>query len=140
MNFSVHEDKIDMVRKWGIKADHDYFTARRMRFEKDQEVFTDTVCYHCHQTIEKYLKSVLVWNDIDFNRVHDLAYLQKLCATTDPAFTKFSLQEFSDYGTDLRYPDDFIMPTLAETDALLTLSEQVRSFVRNKLSLIFEPV
>ena len=128
-----------MVRKWGIKADHDFLTAQAVRRNESEEILTDTICFHCQQTIEKYLKALLVWKEIDFKKTHDLVYLQTLCVPFAPALRDFNVRSLSRFGTDIRYPDDFIMPSIEETDYALGVADQIRGLIRNQLSLIFEP-
>jgi HEPN domain-containing protein len=45
--------------KWVEKADHDLRNAEYV-LTMEQDCPTDTVCFHCHQCAEKYLKALLV--------------------------------------------------------------------------------
>ena len=47
----IHE----IVGKWLIIADRDLRTAEQGL--KAEEVITDTICFHCQQAVEKYLKA-----------------------------------------------------------------------------------
>ena len=56
------------TRKWIAKALNDYKTAEKLLKLPENEVITDTLCFHCQQTVEKLLKAFLVENDINFGK------------------------------------------------------------------------
>jgi HEPN domain-containing protein len=137
MNYKDNADKIEYVKKWFIKADHDLQTAVNERGVDKGEVLTDTICFHCQQAVEKYLKSFLTWYDVDFKPVHDLVYLQQLCIKVDSGFQVFSLSRLTGFGVALRYPDDFYMPSLYEADSSIDIADQIKNLVRNKIEPLF---
>jgi HEPN domain-containing protein len=137
MNDDDKNEKVAYIRKWFIKADHDLQTAVNERSIDTGEILTDTICYHCQQTVEKYLKAFLSWHDIDFKAVHDLVYLQQLCVKNDQDFQSLSLKRLTDYAVKLRYPDDFYMPSLQEADSSIELAQAVKNFIRKKIEPLF---
>ena len=56
--------KIDTIKKWIEKADHDLGTAI-LTFTYIAQ-YRDTIAFHCQQATEKYLKSYLIYLDIEF--------------------------------------------------------------------------
>lgn len=44
-----------LVKEWIIKAQNDLTTTEIIYREKGP---SDTLCFHCHQTVEKYLKEI----------------------------------------------------------------------------------
>ena len=68
--------------EWFDKAEHDLLNVRNNLAAA--EVPTDTVCFHCHQAAEKYLKGFLVWHAVPPDRTHDLEDLLQSCAGIDP--------------------------------------------------------
>jgi len=64
------------AQEWFSKANNDLQTVEILF--TDPEPPTDTLCFHCQQAVEKYLKGALVLNNIDFMKTHDLIYLLKL--------------------------------------------------------------
>ena len=62
--------KINEIRQWLVKADHDLGSAKRLMTGKDS--FLDTAVYHCQQAAEKALKAYLTLKDTPFQKVHDL--------------------------------------------------------------------
>jgi len=55
------------------------------------EPFTDIIFFHAQQDVEKYIKTYLVWQEIDFPRTHSLEDLFLLANKKDSFF--FSLIE-----------------------------------------------
>lgn len=62
---------------WIEKAEHDLRNAEYVMTMEEDCPF-DTICYHCRQSAEQYLKAVLVYLGIDFPRTHDLIALFNL--------------------------------------------------------------
>jgi HEPN domain-containing protein len=65
------------IRRWVEKAEHDLRNAEYVLTLKEN-CPTDTVCFHCQQCAEKYLKALLVARGIAHPRTHDLVLLFNL--------------------------------------------------------------
>ncbi len=65
------------IGQWIKKAEHDLINAEYV-LRMEANCPTDTVCYHCHQCVEKYLKALLIAHNTPFPRTHDLVLLLKL--------------------------------------------------------------
>jgi HEPN domain-containing protein len=71
-------DKVTLViREWVNKAENDLKTAVHT-LEMEDDCFTDTVCFHAQQCVEKYLKAFLVLEGIDFPKTHDIGKISAL--------------------------------------------------------------
>ena len=66
-------EKIDIVKQWIKKGDHDLGTAQVTFLYLPQ--YRDTIAFHCQQSAEKYLKGYLLFLEIPFQRKHSLNYL-----------------------------------------------------------------
>ena len=55
------KEKIDIVISWIEKGDHDLGTAQVTFLYIPN--FRDTIAFHCQQSVEKYLKAFLLFND-----------------------------------------------------------------------------
>ena len=53
----------ELLKAWIEKADHDLGTAKLI-FLHIPDYF-DTVAFHCQQAVEKYLKAILVYYEIE---------------------------------------------------------------------------
>jgi HEPN domain-containing protein len=74
---SVRPDIIAEVRRWVEKAEHDLVNAEYTVTMKENCPY-DTVCFHCQQCVEKYMKSILLLHEVLFPKTHDLRLLLDL--------------------------------------------------------------
>ena len=131
----MNRDEIieDLVNKWINKAEKDLLTAEReLSFE---DPITDIICFHCQQTVEKYLKAFLVYHQIYFTKTHRIMDLLELCATEDPSF-KDELEDadnLTDYAVEIRYPDVWLEPGIEDAKEALEIAKKVKEFVLNKI-------
>lgn len=123
----------DLVGKWIKKADNDLLTAEReLSFE---DPITQTICFHCQQAAEKYLKAFLVHHQIYFPRTHKIMELLQLCATVDSSFPD-QLQDadnLTDYAVEIRYPDVWLEPEIEDANEALETAKKVKEFVLERL-------
>ena len=98
-------EKIELIRKWIEKADHDLGTA--IITFKHLPKYKDTIAFHCQQAVEKYLKSYMLNLDIIVKRTHDLVYLLELINKQDKIDKEWFDKVFilQDYAIEIRYPD-----------------------------------
>lgn len=124
----------DLVNKWIEKAEKDLLTGEReLSFENP---VTDTICFHCQQAVEKYLKAFLVHHQVYFTKTHNIGNLIELCATIDSSF-KDELEDadiLTDYAVEIRYPDSWLEPDIEETREAYTIARKVKDFVQKRLS------
>jgi HEPN domain-containing protein len=74
------------VAEWFMIADEDLDSAKILNeaVRKHKEI----ICYHCAQSIEKYLKGYLTYNDIIPQKIHNIILLNETCIELDHAFEK----------------------------------------------------
>ncbi len=122
-----------LAKKWLEKADKDLLSAEReLSFDVP---ITETVCFHCQQAVEKYLKAFLVHHQIYFPQTHKIIELLELCGSKDPSFQN-ELKEadnLTDYAVEVRYPDIEEEPSLEEAKDAIQTAKQVCEFVKRKL-------
>ena len=124
-----------LVNQWIKIAERDLLTAKQGL--ETNEVVTDTVCFHCQQAAEKYLKAFLVRKQIEFSKTHNIMFLLNLCSSVDKSF-KENLPEadnLTDYAVEIRYPDDWYEPTIEETKQAYEVALKVKNFVLEKLKI-----
>jgi HEPN domain-containing protein len=126
----------DEVRNWLKKAIND-FTASQLLLDSFNDNITDTVCFHAEQFVEKSLKAYLVFKNVSFMKTHDLEYLIKLCLEIDTEFIWLNevAMKLSDYAVDIRYPDDFYMPSTEEAKESVFFAEKVKTFIFKKMNI-----
>jgi HEPN domain-containing protein len=106
---------------------------------------TDIICYHCQQSAEKSLKSILILNSIFPPKIHNLKELCNLCK---PYIAEFETIEekcsnLNKYSIRPRYPHEIEITNVqlqkAITDAKMVL-EYVKSFFPPKPSTEGSPL
>ncbi|PKP60683.1 MAG: DNA-binding protein [Candidatus Altiarchaeales archaeon HGW-Altiarchaeales-1] len=125
----------EYIKKWIIKALEDFKVAKHELSFPDEEVSTGAVCFHCQQVVEKLLKAYLISKNRDFGRTHDLTYLADLCSDYDKDFKKFDLEELTYYAVEIRYPDEFYIPSIEETRECFEIASKVKDFVFHKMGI-----
>src|SRR3989338_8309435 len=120
----------DIVQGWLEKGDHDLKSAEVLL--KSGEGLIDTACYHCHKSVEKYLKCFLVYKKRDFPKSHDLDYLFKLCVKEEMAFHTIQpqLQVLLEFGSDLRYPAEEVSYSSEDAQRVFISTQAILKFIR----------
>lgn len=107
--------RIEIARQWLAKARNDLLNVdNNLHAEK---VPYDTVCFHCQQAAEKLLKAFLSGKNQALPITHDLFLILEKIVLFDPTADKLrdSLAILMPYAVEIRYPDDWFMPS--EQDA-----------------------
>lgn len=120
----------ETVKLWCVKADNDFKAGSDEL--KTVNPATDTVCFHMQQCVEKYLKAFLVTSNVEIPRTHNIAIILQKCIEIEKDFNELKLMKISMltiYAVQTRYPDDFYMPTVEESENAKEMAEKVRSFV-----------
>ena len=130
---NVPPEVVEALRQWVREAEHDLEAASRIMAIAEGCPF-DTVCFHCQQAAEKYLKCLLTYLGIQAPRTHDL----KALAALIPLEQRFrvpveDLVELNPYSVDVRYADDWREPQLSDANRALALASKVRAAVRESM-------
>jgi len=125
----------EYIKKWLVKANNNLKVALHELTLGEEHAVTDAVCFHAQQSVEKFLKAFLISKDLEFGKTHNLEYLLELCAGKDKDIRKLETGNLSYYAVELRYPDDFYVPTFAEAEEAIKLAEDVKKYVLKKLKV-----
>ena len=125
----------EYVKKWIIKALEDFKLVSNEMELPEEKIATSPVCFHCQQVVEKLLKAYLVFKNVNFGKTHDLKLLLKLCREKDSEFDKLKIGNLNFYSVQIRYPDEFYIPTIQETKENYKITEEVKKFVLNKMGI-----
>ena len=123
-------------QEWIDKAEGDWNAARQLfRVRKDPSY--DSVCYHCQQSAEKYLKARLEEASIAFIKTHDLNKLLVLALSVEPTWVLLNpyLQSLNNYAISFRYPGNSATKQIAK-DAIADC-RVVRRVIRQAFGLLF---
>ncbi len=131
-------DKIrEYVRAWLSKAASDIKNAQMILSAKESSPPLDTVCFHCQQASEKYLKGYLSCHDRTFPYSHNLADIVAECMQVDQSFALIQKKAeiLTPYAVEIRYPDDFYMPTRQDAEEAFAIAVEIRDFILARLDM-----
>ena len=127
------ERVLHLVRQWVMKAENDLRNATHTLKLGDTGPL-DTVCFHAQQCVEKYLKALLCFCEVDFYRTHDLGALMALLpAHLRPELSAEEQARLGDYAVATRYPGDYEPVSLDEAKRAVQMARRVRNQVRRRL-------
>ena len=113
-------DKIEIVKQWIEKADHDLGTAQVTYLYLP--LYRDTIAFHCQQSAEKYLNGYLL-------------FLEKISISEALYLNASELEEFA---VEIRYPDTLIELTDIEIHQAFDIAKMIRAFVLTQMNLVID--
>jgi HEPN domain-containing protein len=127
--------EMDEIKDWIEKADHDLGSAKVIYLHLPE--YFDTITFHCQQAVEKYLKGLLIFFQIDFIRTHDLIYLlERLSEKVEIEESRFQKAFLlSNYGVQIRYPNKIIKLTKVEIESAIEIAQEFRNYVLNIMGI-----
>lgn len=123
-----------ITQQWVDKAEGDWdFAGRTMRV-RDTPVY-DHVCFHSHESAEKYLKARLVEAEVEFPKTHNLPHLLTLLLPIEPGWHVLEpdLLGLKAFGVGIVYPGK--NAGRADAQAALRYCRAVREAARLSLGL-----
>ena len=130
-------EEMNLATLWLTKARNDLLNADNNL--KSEEVPFDTVCFHCQQAAEKLLKAFLVGKGQAYPITHDLfLILEKILPLNDDAEDlRDVLAILMPYAVEIRYPDDWNMPSDEDAMEAREAAEKVMRWLERSLPEIF---
>ena len=119
--------KKEFVNSWVKKA------ARDLSF---LDAVTESICFHCQQATEKFLKAYLVFLDISFTKTNEIGELITKCQNRDREIfvLKEEADRLTDYAVAVRYPEEPFEPTLGEAKEAFGIAKRIGNLVLDKIS------
>lgn len=128
----------DLVGQWIEKADAD-LKAAELLSASGASGLTDIIGFHCQQAVEKYLKAVLTFHQVEFPKTHDIRALVELLpahfAESEP------LQEadwLTPFGVRARYPIVESRSEAADHQRAFALARSVQRLVLARVTPLAE--
>ena len=130
----MKNNNLSSTKEWLIVAQEDLETAEIIYREKGP---SSSLCFHCHQSIEKYLKAYLVSKDIHFPKIHSLWQLAKLCAIKNKKFLSLEekLKTLDAYYIESRYPPEVFDYSRQECKEILEETQELVKFIINEIKI-----
>jgi HEPN domain-containing protein len=102
-------DLESLLREWVEKADADLEAADRLAPSVAASArLREIVGFHCQQAVEKYLKVLLTFHQIEFPKTHEIERLLALLSSANPeaADALGCTKWLGPVAVDIRYPGD----------------------------------
>ena len=127
--------KEELIKSWLKKAEKDLLTAKHELSFSDAVI--ESICFHCQQAAEKYLKAYLVFRGIPFTKTHEIGELVTKCENKDREISalKEEADKLTDYAIEIRYPEEWIEPTLEEAREAFEIANKIKIYVMNKIGI-----
>ncbi len=120
-----NEKTLTIIKEWAEKADSDLRSAAHLL--KMKNCPTDTICFHSQQCVEKYLKALLVAENKNFPKTHDLGELIALLPMRlQSLLDENERDRFTDYATVTRSPGDYEPIPLSEARQSVKIARRVK--------------
>lgn len=118
---------------WFQKADEDELNAESILKHRDGT--PSGACFLSQQMAEKYLKGLLIYNNKNFPKTHDLIQLQTLLLDIIPDIKDCSkkLDLLTTYYFETRYPGDYPEFTWEEAEQAYEAATKIKQFVLSKI-------
>ena len=129
-------DLESLLREWVEKAEADLEAAEKLA----PIVATSTrlrgiVGFHCQQTVEKYLKVLLTFYQVEFPKTHEIERLLALVSSANPeaADALGCAKWLGPFAVDIRYPGDAAEMLLGDEARAIKIAHFVKSVVLRTL-------
>ena len=118
----------ETAAEWFHYANTDLTAAEYLQNMRPQPL--NIICYHCHQSVEKYLKGYLIFNGVEQPfKTHDLPLLCEMCYEYNKQFSEIKRACFAlnRYSVQSRYPGEMEI-TINDMQKALEYARIVRGF------------
>ncbi len=128
------EKKLALIKEWIHKAHNDLGIAK-LALENQAE-FTDAICFHCQQAVEKYLKAYLIHRDVEFKKTHSISYLLDLVRDIEEVSDELyqNAEIIESYAVEIRYPDNWYEPTKEEALEAYNVAVVFKKYVLDRIN------
>ena len=132
----MQEANKDLIKAWIYKGKDDLLFAKAS-FEETE--FYDQICCLCQQSVEKYIKAVIIAMKGEIDRkekIHNLNILADKCKTLiDLSQFKEELRMLTQAYIPARYPDECHLNAFSEKEAKDSIesAERIVNFIEEKL-------
>jgi HEPN domain-containing protein len=128
------DETISVAREWVEKAEEDFEAATVLMRTRKQRLL-EPICFHVQQCVEKYLKTLLIVNEIEPPRTHNLDIVYGLIPNSiRPSLAKRELDRLTEYAVIPRYPGDYDPITVEDAETAMRIMRRVRADVRRRLA------
>jgi HEPN domain-containing protein len=119
----------ELAREWLTRAGNDLRVAQFLLTMPDPP--PESIGFHAQQCAEKAIKAYLTFQQIPFERRHDLSYLIDLCIPREPDFGQFRILAdlLTPYAVEFRYPETLTPPAIEPVREGVAAAQLIYAFV-----------
>lgn len=131
----VDTEQLDTLRQWVRKAEEDWKAAEYLLAAATDDLYRPA-CFHAQQSVEKYLKAMLLVHGIGFPRTHNLEQLLFLLEDAGIQLEGIDAAQIgilTPHAVITRYPDDFVLVDAARAQDALAIASALRLVARQLL-------
>jgi len=116
------------------KADGDLALVLHVLALEDKPIDIEIIFFHLQQAVEKYLKALICYNGVHFEKVHDIDKLISVCRSNSIDFPDYInvFIELNPYAVEGRYA--VMSDDMDDAEGYANLLVQLREFVSSTLS------
>ncbi len=131
-------EEVEIARQGVAKANSDLLNADNNL--RSQRIPYDTVCFHCQPAAEKLLKAYLACIGQSPPVTHDLLLLLERALPSSPEAEELRdlLALLMPYAVEIRYPDDWFIPSAEDTAEAREAAEAVVDWLKESKPVLFE--
>ena len=128
-------ERIDLARSWFQVANEDILTADQLMQYEDPVL--RSVCFHCQQAVEKYIKGLIIYLDGDFSYTHDISRLLDELRKYEKDLILEDLEpdQLTSYAVEARYPEPENSLSIERAREAVSIAHQVRNRILEKLNI-----
>ena len=123
----------ELVEQWLVRAQEDLHVAEYL-LQREDNCPLATICFHTQQSVEKYLKALLVGESIPFGKTHDLLELRNLTPDVISAVLPTAeLALLNRYAVEMRYPGRWEVITREEASSAVATAQSIQAVITKAL-------
>ena len=126
--------KEEIVKEWFNRGQKDMEDAK---FLLENNRALETISFHIHQAVEKYLKGFLIYHGWKLEKIHDLVKLLEEAIKIDKSFSRFTvpLRKITNFYFESRYPVGYeVEYTKQELKGSITQTKNLIGLIKKKIS------
>jgi len=125
----------EIAKEWLRRAKGNLLIGKDNSYLDVRDIPIEDLCFNLQQCVEKSLKSLLIYHDIEFPFVHEIASLITILKKNNikiPDNLIFSAK-LTRYAVATRYPGDYDKITAEDYNEAVKIAEEVYNWVKKQI-------
>ena len=109
--------------------------------KRDEDIFYEDLCFQAQQAVEKALKGLLIFYNVEPGKTHNLVTLLKeLSKYTDVPEEVNETAILNNYAVQTRYPGDYTPINEDEYNTAVIITEKCVKWVEKKIKVLLKKI